>query len=104
MTPTPPVATRGKPECPAKLSPQGWALRPPRRTAAGIAAAGKSSESTTTPVERVEPVEVAPAEVPPSRLLASLVSPPRRRVISYEEASEIVENAQNLPDNENDNK
>ena len=73
-------------------------------TAAGVAAAGKSSESTTTPVERVEPVEEAPTEVPPAAPAPAPVEPPVGRVISYEEASEIVENAQNLPDNETDNK
>jgi carbon monoxide dehydrogenase subunit G len=73
-------------------------------TAAGVAAAGKSSESTTPPVERVEPVEVAPTEVPPAAPAPAPVEPPVGRVISYEEASEIVENAQNLPDNENDNR
>lgn len=73
-------------------------------TAVGVAAAGKSSESTTTPVERVEPVEVAPTDVPPAPPAPAPVEPPAGRVISYEEASEIVENAQNLPDNENDNR
>ena len=35
MTPTPPVATRGKQECRVRLSPQGWALPPPRRHGCG---------------------------------------------------------------------
>ncbi|HYI57740.1 MAG TPA: SRPBCC family protein [Microlunatus sp.] len=68
-------------------------------TAAGIAAAGKSNKSPTTPVERVEPDQVAPA--PPARVSGE---PAPGRVISYEEASEIVENAQNLPRNENDDR
>jgi hypothetical protein len=72
-------------------------------TAAGVAAAGKSSETTTTPVERVEPVEVASAEVPTAHHAAAPDEAAPPRVISYEEASEIVENAQNLPQNEHDN-
>jgi hypothetical protein len=72
-------------------------------TAVGVAAAGKGSESTTTPVEGVESVEVAPTEAPPAAPAAA-GEPPAGRVISYEEASEIVENAQNLPHNENDNR
>ena len=70
-------------------------------TAAGVVAAGKSGESTTTPVERVEAVEEAPADVPPVVPANAPVEPPVGRVMSSEEASEIVENAQNLPDNEN---
>ncbi|GAA3700322.1 hypothetical protein GCM10022204_16320 [Microlunatus aurantiacus] len=70
--------------------------------AAGLAAASKSSDSTT-PVERVDPVDVAPAEVPPSEPARVTGESTPARVISYEEASEIVENAQNLPPNENDN-
>jgi len=70
-------------------------------TVAGVAAAGTSSESTTTPVERVEPVEAVPTEVPP---VTPPVEPPVGRVISYEEASEIVEKAQNLPHTEKDNR
>lgn len=76
-------------------------------TAVGVAAAGKSSESTTTPVERerLEPVETAATEVPPATPAApaSDESSPGR-VISYEEASEIVEDAQDLPHNANDNR
>jgi carbon monoxide dehydrogenase subunit G len=71
--------------------------------AAGIAAASKSSDSTT-PVERVDPVDATPAEVSPSRPARVTEESTPARVISYEEASEIVENAQNLPPNENDNK
>jgi hypothetical protein len=70
--------------------------------AAGIAAASKSSDSTTP--ERVDPVDATPAEVPPSRPAPVTDESTPARVISYEEASEIVENAQNLPPNENDNK
>ena len=73
-------------------------------TAAGVAAAGKSSESATTPAERVEPVEVAPTDVPPAAPAAAPVERPVGRVMSYEEASEIVEDAQNLRDNEKDNR
>ena len=73
-------------------------------TAAGVAAAGKSSESATTSAERVEPVEVAPTDVPPAAPAAAPVEPPVGRVMSYEEASEIVEDAQNLRDNEKDNR
>ena len=72
-------------------------------TVAGVAAAGKSSESTARPVDRVESVDVAPAEVPPAKPPVTGESTPAR-VISYEEASEIVENAQNLPPSENDNR
>ncbi len=71
--------------------------------AAGIAAASKSSDSTT-PVERVDPVDAAPAEVPPSKSARVTGESTPARVISYEEASEIVEKAQNLPPSENDNK
>ena len=71
--------------------------------AAGIAAASKSSDSTT-PVERVDPVDAAPTEVPPSKSARVTGESTPARVISYEEASEIVEKAQNLPPNENDNK
>ena len=70
--------------------------------AAGLAAASKSSDSTT-PVERVDPVDVAPAEVLPSKPARVTGESTPARVISYEEASEIVENAQSLPPNENDN-
>jgi len=72
-------------------------------TVAGVAAAGKRSESST-PIERVEPVEVAPTEVPPAPAVPAPGDSAPGRVISYEEASEIVENAQNLPPNENDNR
>ena len=72
-------------------------------TVAGVAAAGKSNESTATGVEPAAPIDVAPAEGLPA-------GPPRvtgestpARVISYEEASEIVENAQDLPPSNNDN-
>ena len=46
-------------------------------TAAGIAAAGKSNESTTTPVERVEPDQVAPAQVAPAPPAPVPGEPPR---------------------------
>jgi hypothetical protein len=72
-------------------------------TAAGVAAAGKSSESTTTPIERVEPVEVAPTDVPRATPASAPDEPAPARVISYEEASEIVDKAQNLPRDVNDN-
>jgi len=71
--------------------------------AAGIAAASKSSDSTT-PVGRVDPVDAAPAEVSSSKPARVTGESTPARVISYEEASEIVENAQNLPPNENDKK
>jgi len=73
-------------------------------TAAGVAAAGKSSESTTTPAEQVEPVKAAPSDIPPTTPAPTRGEPAPARVISYEEASEIVENAQNLPPNEDDNR
>jgi uncharacterized protein YndB with AHSA1/START domain len=65
-------------------------------TVAGVAAAGKSAESAT-------PVDGAP-EVPPSKPARVTGESTPARVISYEEASEIVENAQNLPPNEHDSK
>jgi polyketide cyclase/dehydrase/lipid transport protein len=67
--------------------------------AAGVAAAGKGSASTKTPVD---PVDVAAADVPPATPAPVPEEVTPARVISYEEASEIVENAQNLPPNEND--
>jgi hypothetical protein len=67
---------------------------------AAVAAAGRSGKSTSTPVERVEPVEGA-STVTPARNPGE--STPAR-VISYEEASEIVENAQNLPRTEDDDR
>lgn len=72
-------------------------------TAAGIAAAGKSDESTT-PRERVDSDEVAPAQVTPAPPAPVPGEPTPGRVISYEEASEIVENAQNLPRNEDEDR
>jgi len=67
---------------------------------AAVAAAGRSSKSPSTPVERVESVEGASTITPAP---VSGESTPAR-VISYEEASEIVENAQNLPRTEDDDK
>jgi hypothetical protein len=71
-------------------------------TVAGVAAAGKSSESSSTSVERPEPIDVAPVEATPSTSAPVTGESSPARVISYEEASEIVENAQNLPHSQND--
>ena len=73
-------------------------------TLAGVAAAGRSSQSTTTPVEQMESVEVAQAEVPAVTPARTPGESAPARVISYEEASEIVENAQNRPGNKDDSK
>ena len=73
-------------------------------TAAGVAAAGRSSQSMTTPVEQMESVEVAQAEVPAGTPVRNPGDSAPARVISYEEASEIVENAQNRPGNKDDSK
>jgi hypothetical protein len=73
-------------------------------TVAGVAAAGKSSESDTTTVDEIEPGDVTPAEVPPAGAARTTGESTPARVISYEEASEIVENAQNSPSSENDSR
>jgi hypothetical protein len=72
--------------------------------AAGAAAAAKSNESAAPPVEQVEPVGVETADVPPGTAPPVSGESIAGRVISYEEASEIVENAQGLPDNEDENR
>ena len=76
----------------------GAAVAAAAGTAAVAAAVRSSSSSPSTPVERVEPDErVSTISSGP----VSGESAPAR-VISYEEASEIVENAQNLPRTDED--
>jgi carbon monoxide dehydrogenase subunit G len=70
-------------------------------TVAGVAAAGKSTGSTTAPVE---PIDVAPTEIPAATPAPVPGESTPARVISYEEANEIVENAQDLPPNEHDDR
>jgi hypothetical protein len=72
-------------------------------TAAGVAAAGRSSQSTT-PVDPMKSVEVAQAEAPAVTPARTPGDSAPARVISYEEASEIVENAQNRPGNSDDSR
>ena len=48
-------------------------------------------------------MKAAPSDIPPTPA-PTRGEPAPARVISYEEASEIVENAQNLPPNEHDNR
>ncbi|HEU5485824.1 MAG TPA: SRPBCC family protein [Microlunatus sp.] len=72
--------------------------------AVGAAATAGSAKSTTTPVEPVEPAEAEPVAVPQPPPAAVPGEPRPGRVISYEEASEIVERAQNLPPNEDEDR
>jgi hypothetical protein len=71
--------------------------------AVGVAAAGGGGQSSPTPTESDETVRAEPIEVPPTPPAAA-PDEPVGRVVSYEEASEIVERAQNLPPNEDEDR
>ena len=102
MTPTPLAATTESGR--VRYGGRGRARRCSRRGSHSCRGhrRGTSSESTKTPVEQVRSVDAAPTEVPPPTPASHTGEPTQGRVIPYEEASEIVETAQNLPHNQHE--